>query len=233
MSNLLPPNATILERNLAAAAAAIEGVPVPLRDLWNPDACPVAWLPFLAFAFSVDRWDMNWSEKTKRAVIKAAYFVHKKKGTIGALRRVVEPLGYLIRVLEWWQIDPPGPRGTFQLDIGVLDTGITEEMYLELERLIDDAKPLARHMLGMAISVEVRGTEYIGASAYLGDELTVYPYTPREIVSSLTWGTKGSTHMIDTITVYAFTNNLVVSSLTWGTSGSTHTIDTITVQPKV
>jgi phage tail P2-like protein len=201
VSNLLPPNATTLERNLAAASAAIEGVPVPLRDLWNPDACPVAWLPFLAFAFSVDRWDPNWSETTKRKVIKAAYFVHKKKGTIGALRRVVEPLGYLIRVLEWWQINPPGPRGTFQLDIGVLDTGITEEMYLELERLIDDAKPLTRHMLGLAISVEVRGTEYLGAASYLGDELTVYPYTPSLIATTGVWLTTGATHVIDTLTV--------------------------------
>jgi phage tail P2-like protein len=202
MSNLLPPNATTLERNLAAAAAAIEGVPVPLRDLWNPDTCPLAWLPFLAVAFSVDRWDPTWSEKTKRGVIKAAYFVHKKKGTIGALRRVVEPLGYLIRVVEWWQINPPGPRGTFRLDIGVLDTGITEEMYLELERLIDDAKPLTRHMLGLAISVEVRGTEYIGAASYLGDELTVYPYTPTLITTTGGWTTAGATHVIDTLTVH-------------------------------
>lgn len=201
MDNLLPPNATPLERRLAEVGAALDSVPVPVRDVWNPDTCPVEFLPFLAAAFSVDRWDTSWSEKTKRAVISAAYFVHKKKGTIGALRRVVEPLGYLIRVLEWWQINPPGPRGTFQLDIGVLDTGITAEMYLELERLIDDAKPLTRHMLGMAISVEVRGTEYAGVSAYLGDELTVYPYTPSEVVSTLTWGTTGSTHTIDTITV--------------------------------
>lgn len=232
MSNLLPPNATTLERNLAAAAAAIEGVPVPLRDLWNPDACPVAWLPFLAVAFSVDRWDPSWTEKTKRGVIKSAYFVHKKKGTIGALRRVVEPLGYLIRIVEWWQTNPPGPRGTFQLDVGVLNTGITEEMYLELERLIDDAKPLTRHMLGLAISVEVRGTSYVAAKAYLGDELTVYPYTPGEVVSSLAWRSAGTTHTIDALTVYAYTPNEVRSVLTWGAACSTHTIDTITVQPK-
>ena len=30
--------------------------------------------------------------------------------------------------------------GAFKLDVGVLDTGITELMYAELERLIDDAK---------------------------------------------------------------------------------------------
>ncbi len=202
MDNLLPPNATALERRLAEVGAVIDGVPVPLRDLWNPDTCPVQVLPFLASAFSVDRWDSTWPERTKRAVIKSAYFVHRQKGTIGALRRVVEPLGYLIQVLEWWETNPPGPRGTFRLDVGVLDTGITEEMYRELERLIDDAKPLTRHLIGLAISVEVRGTEYVGAASYLGDELTVYPYTPTLIVSTGLWSTTGAAHLIDTLTVH-------------------------------
>ncbi|MCD9122183.1 phage tail protein I, partial [Cupriavidus sp. UGS-1] len=40
-----------LERNLATVGAeAIAGVPVPLRDLWNPATCPPALLPFLAWA---------------------------------------------------------------------------------------------------------------------------------------------------------------------------------------
>jgi phage tail P2-like protein len=199
--NLLPPNATRLERNLAQVMAAIDDVPVPLRDIWNPDACPAQLLPFLASELSVDRWDPSWPEKTKRAVIRSSYFVHKQKGTIGALRRVVEPLGYLIRVLEWWQTTPPGPRGTFQLDIGVLDTGITEEMYQELERLIDDAKPLTRHMLGLSISMESRGTAYTSVAAYFGDELTVYPYTPDVIVSSGIVAAGIATHLIDTLTV--------------------------------
>lgn len=34
----------------------------------------------------------------------------------------------------------------FRLDIGVHDQGITEETYLELERLISDAKPCSRHL---------------------------------------------------------------------------------------
>ncbi|MCD9124037.1 phage tail protein I, partial [Cupriavidus sp. UGS-1] len=51
MTSLLPPNATPLERNLATVGAeAIAGVPVPLRDLWNPATCPPALLPFLAWA---------------------------------------------------------------------------------------------------------------------------------------------------------------------------------------
>ncbi len=199
--DLLPPNSTTLERNLARAGAAIERVPVPLRDLVNPDTCPESALPFLAAAFSVDRWDAAWPVATKRAVIKSAFFVHKKKGTIGALRRVVEPLGYLIRVIEWWQTAPAGPRGTFRIDIGVLNTGITEEMYQELERLVDDAKPLTRHLLGLAISMEVRGNAYTHVAAYLGDELTVYPYTPEEIAVTGLYGFAGIAHTIDTMTV--------------------------------
>ena len=71
--------------------------------------------------------------------------------------------------------------GTFKLDIGVLDTGITETMYQELERLIADAKPMTRHLTGLAISMETRGPLYLGAACYLGDELTIYPYTPETI----------------------------------------------------
>ncbi|MDO3621804.1 phage tail protein I [Ralstonia pseudosolanacearum] len=200
-ATLLPPNATPLERRAAQAGARIERVPVPLRDLWNPATCPAELLPFLAWSFSVDRWNPAWPLATKRAVTAAAYFVHRKKGTIGALRRAVEPLGFLIRVIEWWQTNPPGPRGSFRLEVGVLQTGIDEAMYAELERLIDDAKPCSRPMLGLQISIEARGTQATSAAAYLGDVLTVYPYSPPDIVVSGTAPVSGASHDIDTLTV--------------------------------
>ena len=200
---LLPGNATELERLAAQALAQIERVPVPLRDLWNPDACPVALLPYLAWAFSVDRWSQSWPESAKRNAIKAAYFIHSRKGTIGALRRVVEPLGYLIEVREWWEELPLGVPGTFRLLIGVLDTGITEAMYQELTWLIDDAKPLSRHLVGLAIGLEVRGAPYIGAASIDGEILTVYPYAPGPIeVSSSALLFTGAEHSIDTMSVY-------------------------------
>ena len=202
-ARLLPGNATELERHAAEALAQIERVPVPLRQLWNPDTCPVALLPYLAWAFSVDRWSPTWPESAKRAAIRAAYFIHAHKGTIGALRRVVEPLGYLIEVVEWWQETPPGVPGTFRLKIGVLDSGIDEAMYQELTWLIDDAKPLSRHLEGLAVSLEVRGTTYIGAALVDGETLTVYPYAPGPIeVSSPAVLLGGIAHIIETTSVY-------------------------------
>lgn len=199
---LLPANASALERQAAEALAQIQRVPVPIRELHNPDLCPVALLPYLAWAYSVDRWDSAWPEATKRGVIRAAYFVHAHKGTIGALRRVVEPLGYLIEVLEWWQTVPEGVPGTFALLVGVLDTGISEEMYLELERLIDDAKPVSRHLVGLAISLETSGYLRHGVSLYEGDELTVYPPELHDIEVTGHIGASGREHSIDTMDVY-------------------------------
>ncbi|MCV5365859.1 phage tail protein I, partial [Escherichia coli] len=98
----------------------------------------------LAWAVSVARWGAKWPVSTKRAGVRGAYFIHCHKGTSGAIRRVVEPLGYLIEVREWWQLNEE--PGTFRIVVGVLEQGITEEMYQELERLVADAKPASRHL---------------------------------------------------------------------------------------
>ncbi|OJT28797.1 phage tail protein I [Pseudomonas sp. FSL W5-0203] len=201
MKSLLPINSTQLER--AMEAAFFDKTIVPLRDLYNADTCPAHLLHQLAWAWSVDRWDNKWSEAVKRSAIRSAFYVHAHKGTIGALRRVVEPLGYLIEVLEWWQTVPEGVPGTFALKVGVLETGITEEMYEELTWLIDDAKPVSRHMTGLAISLESTGTVYIGVSVYEGDELSVYPPTQRDIDVSGYFAVGGREHHIDTMDIYS------------------------------
>lgn len=200
--SLLPRNATQLERLATEALAQIQRTPIPLRQLWNPMECPLALLPFLAWAFSVDRWDSNWSEATKRAAIRSSYYIHSHKGTIGALRRVVEPLGYLIEVIPWYQTVPEGVPGTFALKVGVLDTGITDEMYQELTFLIDDAKPRSRHLTGLAISLETQGNLNIAVSLYEGDEIDVYPPVMRDIEVTGRFGVVGREHSIDTLDVY-------------------------------
>ncbi|WP_313087172.1 phage tail protein I [Atlantibacter hermannii] len=174
MTSLLPPGSSALERRLAEACGDISTVPVPLRELWNPDTCPEHLLPWLAWSFSVDRWDEAWPVAVKRQVVRDAYFIHRQKGTIAAVRRVVEPFGFLIRVIEWWQSGET--PGTFRLDIGVQDQGITEETYQELERLIAGAKPVSRHLVGLSINLQTSGSVITGAASYQGDELTVYPY---------------------------------------------------------
>ena len=199
MNSLLPPGSSALERRLAEACGDISTVPVPLRELWNPDTCPEHLLPWLAWSFSVDRWDEAWPEAVKRQVVRDAYFIHRQKGTIAAVRRVVEPFGFLIRVIEWWQSGET--PGTFRLDIGVQDQGITEETYQELERLIAGAKPVSRHLVGLSINLQTTGSVITGTASYQGDELTVYPYFAEAISVGGPAVSGAAIHLIDEMSV--------------------------------
>ncbi|MBL2144809.1 phage tail protein I, partial [Klebsiella pneumoniae] len=85
MNSLLPPGSSSLERRLVQACSGISDLSVPLRDLWNPWKCPVKFLPYLAWAFSVDRWEETWSERDKRQAVSDAFWIHQRKGTVAAV----------------------------------------------------------------------------------------------------------------------------------------------------
>lgn len=148
--------------------------PIVIADLINPDKCPVHLLPYLAWAFSVDKWDENWSEEVKRIAIKQSFFIHKNKGTINAVRRVVEPIGYLIELKEWFNTVPMGEPGTFSLTIEVPETGLNEQTYNELVRLVNDVKPVSRHLKQLAVAVSPTGTMNVFLGQQTGEIISVY-----------------------------------------------------------
>ncbi|PPK72681.1 phage tail P2-like protein [Methylobacter tundripaludum] len=94
MSNLLPPNANQQEHALDDAISRVGSVPVDIVKLWNPQTCPVAFLPWLAWALSVDEWDETWTETQKRNTIAVSYEVHSHKGTPFAIHTALSALGY-------------------------------------------------------------------------------------------------------------------------------------------
>lgn len=182
MNSLLPPGSSTLERRLAQACSGISDLNVPLRDLWNPWKCPAKFLPYLAWAFSVDRWEETWTETAKRQAVSDAFWIHQRKGTVAAVKRVIEGLGYSMTIEEWWEV--ADPAGTFRLTVELNDIGITEAMISELERVIGDAKPASRHISQLSLSVGSKGTGFIGAACTDGSDITVYPpgYEPDESI---------------------------------------------------
>lgn len=116
MSSLLPPNATRAERAIERVMAeAVGEVPVPLRELWNPDTCPPELLPWLAWALSIDTWKSYWPEHVKRARVRAAIEIQRRKGTADSVRQVVAAFGGGVLLREWWEMDPPGSPHTFEM----------------------------------------------------------------------------------------------------------------------
>ncbi|HDG7830224.1 TPA: phage tail protein I [Klebsiella quasipneumoniae subsp. similipneumoniae] len=172
-SSLLPPSASAWMRSAEAGTAKLSGITVAIRTLWTPTICPVDLLPYLAWALSVDRWDKNWPAERKIAAIQRSYWLHRRKGTRGAVRRVIEDMGFSATFAEWFDVgDEPG---TFRIEVDINETGLTPKTLDELDRLIQDAKPVSRHVSQLAISARVNGDICAGAALQGGEIITVYP----------------------------------------------------------
>ncbi|MGP5282164.1 phage tail protein I, partial [Pseudomonas helleri] len=170
-ASLLPSNRTPLEQALAQVSMEKPDLPNVLRRMISPATCPVELLPWLAIQRSVDRWDPTWSEAIKRKVVKDSFEVHQRKGTVAALRQVVEPFADLIDITEWHQMEPMGEPGTFSMSLALFESGLTEQGLAELERIIGDTKPISRHLVGLSITYSPKGELFLGGSIFTGDEM--------------------------------------------------------------
>ncbi|EOX6850957.1 TPA: phage tail protein I [Klebsiella pneumoniae] len=181
-SSLLPPSSTGWMRSAEGVTARLSAITIALRTLWTPTACPVDLLPYLAWALSVDRWDRDWPAARKVAAIQQSYWLHRRKGTRAAVRRVIEDMGFSATFAEWFDVgDEPG---TFRLEVDVNEVGLTPKTLDELNRLIGDAKPVSRHLSQMTISTSATGTAWVGAAIFDGEVISVYPpgYTPDDSI---------------------------------------------------
>lgn len=172
-ASLLPSNRTPLEQALALVSMEKPALPDVLRRMNSPETCPVEFLPWLAIQRSVDRWNPEWSEPIKRKVIRDSFEVHKRKGTLAALRRVVEPFADIIDITEWHQLEPMGEPGTFSMSLALFESGLSEQGLADLERIIGDTKPISRHLVGLKITYSPTGELFLGGTIFTGDETVI------------------------------------------------------------
>lgn len=171
MSELLPPSATPQERALANTVAKVSTLPTPARDLWNPDTCPVELLPWLAWAFSLDDWDVTWTEAQQRTAVKASYSVHRYKGTIGSVKDALQALGLGVQVQEWFNQIPAGDPYTYKLLLEVNQYCVSLAQLETIQAVVENAKNLRSHMTTLDLTVASNATVYIGAVAMSGNEI--------------------------------------------------------------
>ncbi|MDF7677401.1 phage tail protein I [Acetobacteraceae bacterium ESL0709] len=144
---LLPCNASPLERAIDQTAAGQLGtIPHYVRDTSDPDRIPPVLLPWLAWARRVEVWDSGWSDEQKRAVIKASFEVHRKKGTIGAIKSALTALGVSLEVIEWFQDVPKAPPYTFRLVADPGDNALTPAFWQSLLEIVERTKNARSHM---------------------------------------------------------------------------------------
>lgn len=192
--DLLPPNAPMLVRGLAAAAVAdLAAVDLPLAALWDPDTCPMPVLPWLAWALSVDSWDPDWSDSTKRAAVASSIAEHREKGTRASVEAVLERFDALLEIVEWHETAPRGPAHTFEVFLPlVLEDGTapggrrsTAAFAEQLIREIARTKPLREHFtlvqqLTAAAGIGIQGAMRVAGLLRAPMEITIDESQPWE-----------------------------------------------------
>lgn len=170
-ANLLPPNATHAERALSRAIVA-RTLPVDITALWDADRCPAALLPWLAWALSVDEWKAYWPEPVKRARVRTAIAIQRRKGTAGSVRDVVAAFGGSVLIREWWQLQPKGPPHTFEAVMTIANQGGASATAMFVDDVISEitrTKPVRSHFTftqGMQADARVGALAAAHATAF-------------------------------------------------------------------
>ncbi|MFN3944601.1 MAG: phage tail protein I [Allosphingosinicella sp.] len=169
--SLLPPNARPLERALEAAGARIGAVPIAPEQLWDPMACPIELLPWLAWALSIDRWETSWSEPRKRQAVAVAIELQRHKGTPASIEAVLASFDELLRIVEWFETTPRGAPHTFEVILPIGGEGGERTTSAFAEAIVRDViryKPARSHFRLVQSLRGARGIGAIGAARALG-----------------------------------------------------------------
>lgn len=167
MNSILPASATPLQRALEQVAKRAFAIDDPIDKINNPDSCPARFLPFLAWAYSVDVWRPEWPEHIQRARIRASLDVHRKKGTAEAVRAVIASFGGSMLLREWFEMSPPGIPGTFEITLNVSgsnDYTSSSQFVDDIIREVTRTKPVSAHFT-FTQGVQARGDIAIVAAA--------------------------------------------------------------------
>jgi len=147
--SLLPHNATLLERSLERAGEL--GVdPEIIRGVADSARCPPNFLPWLGWALKVEGWEAAYTDDQRRQLNREAIPVHKTKGTVGAIRRVLRAVRVNAEFKEWHQIPNAAPY-TFQVTAWANENRagegsiISPELGARLRALVDAAKNERSH----------------------------------------------------------------------------------------
>ena len=176
LRTLLPPSSSKLQRDLEEVFAnRIALLGKQGRDVTKSDISPEHILPWLAWEMSVDVWNDNWAVEIRREVIKASLFVHKKKGTIGALKKALGALQIDGLQLEEW-FEYGGNPYTFRVFIEIISSGFDLTILDEIFAIIINSKNVRSHLESLKAYLTTKSSmPYIGVAVQSGEVVTLHP----------------------------------------------------------
>ncbi|EEM2503656.1 TPA: phage tail protein I [Salmonella enterica subsp. indica] len=183
---LLPPPLASDERfSILANIAAERFAQLDMTTLlvYLVDVVDASALPSLAEQFHVqglEGWLFASDEQEKRELIKQAIELHKYKGTVWAVRRVLEILSLPGAITEWFEYG--GKAYFFKVDIELVNQGMDENLFNNLVELIHQYKNVRSKLEELIIWIINQSVlPIIGCALYGGEITTVLPFQILEV----------------------------------------------------
>lgn len=140
-------------------------LPGDIRIIKNPDTCPESLLPWLAWEYAVTYWNPDWSEAQKRAIVKAAAWQNKHRGTRGAVNRALLTVGFESQLQEWFESSPMDDPYTFKIKIYLIKgMGLDLDLFNTFIAQIFDAKNCRSLLKEINFESELDGEFFIGGT---------------------------------------------------------------------
>ncbi|ECF4923890.1 TPA: phage tail protein I [Salmonella enterica subsp. enterica serovar Vietnam] len=184
--HLLPPPLASDERfSILANIAAERFAQLDMTTLlvYLVDVVDASALPSLAEQFHVqglEGWLFASDEQEKRELIKQAIELHKYKGTVWAVRRVLEILSLPGAITEWFEYG--GKAYFFKVDIELVNQGMDENLFNNLVELIHQYKNVRSKLEALIIWIINQSVlPIIGCALYGGEITTVLPFQILEV----------------------------------------------------
>ncbi|EOX8480704.1 phage tail protein I [Salmonella enterica subsp. indica] len=184
--HLLPPPLASDERfSILANIAAERFAQLDMTTLlvYLVDVVDASALPSLAEQFHVqglEGWLFASDEQEKRELIKQAIELHKYKGTVWAVRRVLEILSLPGAITEWFEYG--GKAYFFKVDIELVNQGMDENLSNNLVELIHQYKNVRSKLEALIIWIINQSViPIIGCALYGGEITTVLPFQILEV----------------------------------------------------
>lgn len=171
MSSLLPPNSTKFEVKFEQSFSRVSTIEIFTRTFNDPLSAPLQVLPFLAWEKSVDVWNKDWTEDQKRLTVFNAIKSHMQKGTIGALEKSLESMGYKISVQEWFKMQPIGKPYTFKLLVETTAADVTQSDLKDIFKIVNKNKNLRSHLSAITIVINLQTEIFTASAMCIGTEI--------------------------------------------------------------
>ena len=153
-----------------------------ISTLAQPKRAAERFLPYLAHSHQVTFWSDELTLDEKRAIIDFSIHLHRKKGTLFAVKEVLKRLNIDVKFYEWFEYE--GLPYHFKIDVDFISRPAGKEELRLIEEFIEIYKNEKSVLELISVKLKSDLNEKVASVAIVGENIEVMPFVTRNLSST-------------------------------------------------